>query len=51
MASGVAYNDAANMSLAPNFFGQNQERYEPLSLILDSAIQRTYHQLMIMIDM
>ncbi len=51
MASGVAYNDNPNMSMVPNYFGQNQERYEPLSLILDSAIQRTYHQLMIMIDM
>jgi hypothetical protein len=33
------------------FYNQNQEHYVPLSIILDSAIQRTYHQLMIMIDM
>ena len=39
-------NMAMNM---PNYF--NQERYIPLSQILDSAIQRTYHQLMIMIDL
>ena len=30
---------------------QFQERFIPLSHILDGAIQRTYHQLMIMTDM
>ena len=28
-----------------------QERYVPLSFILENAIQRTYHQLTLMIDM
>ncbi len=31
--------------------GGTQERYVSLASILDSAIQRTYHQLMLMIDM
>ncbi len=34
-----------------NYLNQNQERYVPLSMILDNAIQKTYHQLMLMIDM
>jgi len=40
----------------PNSLGQqppqqHQEQFIPLSFILDGAIQRTYHQLMIMTDM
>ena len=37
---------------APNYGNQNiaQERYIPLSVILESAIQRTYNQLMYMIE-
>ena len=43
----------AAVSLPPPHMaaGNSQERYVPLSMILDSAIQRTYHQLMLMIDM
>ena len=32
-------------------YANHQEGYIPLSVILDTAIQRTYRQLMIMIDM
>ncbi len=36
----------------PNQMNPNgQERFIPLSYILDGAIQRSYHQLMIMTDM
>ena len=53
MASAGISNDGSLGMNAPSYYNQNiaQERYIPLSMILDSAIQRTYRQLMIMIDM
>lgn len=49
-AAGLNESAANNMQMQ-NFYGQNQEVYYSLSHILDAAIQRTYHQLMIMVDM
>jgi hypothetical protein len=50
--SEMATTAAADSSMQmQNYSNQNQERYVPLSMILDNAIQKTYHQLMLMIDM
>ncbi|RMZ95698.1 mediator of RNA polymerase II transcription subunit 14-like [Brachionus plicatilis] len=37
-------------AVASPFFNPNQEQYESLASILQTAIQRTYHQLMIMME-
>lgn len=37
-------------AIANPFFNPNQEHYESLATILQTAIQRTYHQLMIMME-
>ena len=37
------------LAMMPNSFNDSND--VPLSLILDSAIQRTYHQLVLMSDM
>lgn len=42
---------AADSQQMLSYLNQSQEKYVPLSMILDNAIQRTYHQLMLMIDM
>jgi hypothetical protein len=41
----------ANSGVATSNYVNQPEGYIPLSVILDTAIQRTYRQLMIMIDM
>ena len=56
VANSSENNAAAALSLngtGGGYMNQNvaQEKYVPLSVILDSAIHRTYRQLMIMIDM
>ena len=42
---------ASEDSSMQNYTSQNQERYVPLSMILDNAIQKTYHQLTLMIEL
>lgn len=42
---------AQNQSMMNPMMNPGQEQFIPLSILLESAIQRTYHQLMIMTDM
>jgi hypothetical protein len=46
-----AFENETNLPVQNFFNSPNQEQYVPLSVILENAIQRTYHQLIIMIDM
>lgn len=44
-------NDPANMQVQNVYGPKDQEEYVPLSFILETAIQRTHHDLFIMADM
>ncbi len=47
----MSISNIENLGVQQNFNPQFQEKFIPLAYILDGAIQRTYHQLMIMTDM
>jgi hypothetical protein len=50
-AAAIGNRNETNLSVTGSNYVSQQEGYVPLSIILDTAIQRTYRQLMIMIDM